>query len=322
MVNKEIILKSLDDAILKCQPKYESMHTVKQIAKYFHLKYELISNDDIPEGYNTRYTEGKVHSFTDTDNDCKIFVFDDLIEKKTGLLKSEWYRTEFELEDKENWSDEEIKEAIETSTYPLKQFIKDYMELPDEFKESIGELTFSYKTREGALGTTSGLTAEGKDNKSSIQMYSDSIDVVGFSDVIQSNPRTVFFHEVGHSISRKLAYDSKEGYNWDYNPDYLAQTKEYKKGRSADKKLNGDKYATSYGKSSKDFTEEQADVTMAMLLKASSKDDSNYGKYKIALASAYNKGVYESEDHLSVDDFLERYPNRVSALNKYLKLEL
>lgn len=103
MVDKQLINKSLEYAILKCMPRFETMKTPKQVARYYHLRYELLDSKDIPDGYNAHYSDGKVHCFTDTRNDdCKIFVFDELIEKGTGLLKSEWYQEDFYLDEQEN----------------------------------------------------------------------------------------------------------------------------------------------------------------------------------------------------------------------------
>ena len=65
-------------------------------------------------------------------------------------------------------------------------------------------------------------------------------------------------------------------------------------------------------------------MTALMLLKATSKTDSNYSK---RVMFTYPKGgtyTYPSDkDYVyTIDDFLKRYPNRVEALNKYMNLEL
>ena len=327
MINKDLISKSLDLAIIKCQPKFESMHTVKQIAKYFHFKYEGIVNEVSKDSEFYQLSrigeniDGKVHIFTDPKNDnCQIYIYDDLIEKETGLLKSKWYEQEFQSQSQEMNEKEKI-ETINETTYPLKQFFKDYTDLPENIKSSIGLLSFDLIENGDVSGDTSYLD----DGKCMIRMHQIGIEESGFGNMIMSNPRKTLFHEVGHSISHKLGYEDKS--YWEENAfadtsfSYLATRKDYKKARSNDKKLTGDRYATEYGKSSKSFDEEQADITSAMLLKALSKNDTNFNNYRMTLSSA-SSSVLKDKDLISIDDFLERYPNRISALNKYMNLEL
>ncbi len=320
MVNKELIRKSLDDAILKCKPKFESMHTPKQIAKYFHLKYEgVVSKEEIN---NKEYIESeKLHKFIDSNNEnCKIFVSEELFDKKTGNLKnSDWYNEEY-LKYPEFYTDltkEDVKRIIHEEGYPLKQFIKDYKDIPSDIQSSVEEMIFS--SEEDA--TANGRWVSTNNGKGTVILYSDALDMVGFRPNIESNPRTVLYHEIGHAIAHKLGYEAEYDAFYDIDANYLAETKDYKDGRRLDRKLTGDFYATEYGVMSKSKVEEQADMVMAMLLKATSKNDPDYNLYRIALASAYEDD-YTQENHISVDDFLKRYPNRVEALNKYLKLEL
>lgn len=150
------------------------------------------------------------------------------------------------------------------------------------------------------------------DGKGTINLY---------YEYLGGRTRNTFYHEVGHSFSHKVGYDAKETYDRDYSHTYLADSKDYKEGRRKDRKLNGDFYATEYGQRSKDKSEEQADVTMAMLLKATSKNDPKYNKRVIHLPK-YMEINGDYTDIISVDDFLERYPNRVEALNKYMRLDL
>ena len=324
MITKEIISKSIDEAIWKCKPKFESMHTPKQIAKYFKLDYELIdsSKNNIPVHtlWAPDLTEGNIHKFTDPNNDdCPIYVPDSIFERKTGLLTSDWYENEFpqQLEESE-WTSDEISEAVTDSTYPLKQFIKDYNDLPMNIKSSIGNLVFHSYESENSSGQFTELSDNGKGN---IILFRNCIEKEGFRGSIMSNPRKTFFHEATHSFASSVALKTPKPYDFVHSAEYLAGTKDYKKARREDKKLNGDKYATVYGRSAKSFVEEQADVGSAMLLKSLSKNDPEYNTYKMELAKGY-KRPYNEDDYLSVDDFLKRYPNRVSMLNKYMSLDL
>lgn len=320
MVSIKLISKSIDDAIGKCKPKFATMHTPKQIARYFHLNYEgivnksLVNNDDYVESDN-------LLKFTDPNNeDCNIFISEELFDKKTGNLKnSDWYHDEYleYPEDYTDLSDEDVKRIIQEEGYPLKQFIQDYKDIPSNIQSSVEEVVFSSEEDY----TATGRWLSTSNGKGTVLLYSDALDVVGFRPNIESNPRTVLYHEMGHAIAHKLGYEAEYGAFFDTDANYLAESKDYMEGRRRDRKLTGDFYATEYGVSSKSKVEEQADVTMAMLLKACSDNDSNYNLYRIALASAYEDD-YTQENHISIDDFLARYPNRVSALNKYLNLDL
>ena len=319
----EFIHKSIDDAILKCKPKFESMHTVKQIARYFGYKYEgIVDKEEIK---NKEYVDStKVHKFTDPKNEnCSIYVSEELFDEETGNLKnSDWYNDEYLKypEDYTDLSEEDVKRRIQEEGYPLKEFMKDYDDIPLEIKSSVDELIFS--SEDDAIANGRWIATD--NGKGTILLYSDALNKTGGGNEISSNARTTLFHEIGHSFAHKLGYAEKYSYDYDYNAKYLAESKDYKEGRRLDRKLTGDFYATEYGARSKSKIEEQADVTMAMLLKACNKNDPNYSNYRMALASAYtlHQSIYDEDDYLSVDDFLKRYPNRVKALNKYMNLEL
>ena len=66
MVDEVFIRKSLENAIIKCKPKFESMHTPKQIARFFNLDYEGIVNaDDVDDEEDIHYLGGDFHYFKD-----------------------------------------------------------------------------------------------------------------------------------------------------------------------------------------------------------------------------------------------------------------
>lgn len=325
MVELEIISKSIDAAIFKCMPKFETMKTPKQIAKYFHLKYEEFDRMPTDTMYNKNMNQkylsedydemveytGEVYSFTDPNNDnCRILISKNFFEKETGNLVSDWYKgnKEYREEHPEKEFDEDTKKYIENNIYPLKQFIKDYMDIPSNIKSSVGEIVLDM---ESSLG---GQCFADEEGKSLINISRVDSVVFNDSDIVET-PRKTLFHEVSHAFSNKVQFETKDDIYWDIPKcDYISNTKEYKKGQKEDRKLTGDYYATSYGASSKSKVEEQADVCSAMLMKALNKDDKDYNNRKMALA--------DGKTYISIDDFLKRYPNRVSALNKYLELEL
>ncbi len=59
---------------------------------------------------------------------------------------------------------------------------------------------------------------------------------------------------------------------------------------------------------------------MAMLLKSLSKDIPNFENLYMELP--HTSGVVEVDKVITIDEFLEMFPNRVEALNKYMRLDL
>ena len=356
MVDRNFILKSLDDAIVKCKPNFETMHTVKQIARYFGYKYEGLLNEMPKEakywscdgGWSDfdLKVEGKVYKFTDPKNDnLPFYVYEDLLDTKTGRLIGDTYKDV--VLDKDEWYnyldfenlDEKSKEIfINATSYPLKEFFKDYEDLPEQFKKSIGELVID---RHGGTigGHTLPLLDEDKPDKNLIIMHRPSIEQAGFSfhnseyfknrkhgwdnEFIRGDMRYVLFHEVNHALSHYLGYNRPNRKDdAEFDMEFLQRTNAYVKGRKLDEKLTGDKYAGDYATSAKSFSEDCADTGALMLLKALSKNDKNYNRrvmFKYPKGGAYPPN---REDVFNIDDFLKRYPNRVNGLNKYLDLEL
>lgn len=303
---------------------FDDIQTPEECAKYFNLNYEGIL-EEIPQdttyfqhSYVGDKIEGKVHSFTDPHNEnCRIYVYDDMLEN--GMLTSTYYEREIQTLTEEEISklpkeeQEELQETIKSTTYELKQFFKDYDDLPEILKSSIDELVFGLKTGDVG-GAFIGSYASGG-AKGAVQLNRECIGETGFDGKIKDNPRTTLFHEMGHSLAHKLGfgYDKLE---YEYGASYIVDTKIYKKARRDDKKLNGDKYATDYGARSKSFEEEQADVTSAVLLNLLKKNDKNYDKYVMYLQGVEKEGLRGNVIYL--DEFLERYPNRVKVIKDFL----
>ncbi len=297
---------------------FEKVITPQQCAEYFNLDYRgIVDGDDIEDYY---YVKGKVHMFVDhNNNDSIIYVSDDLLEKETGLLKSDWYETEFQEQAEEwGWDEKEVNDAIERTTYPLRQFFKDYDDIPPHLKECIGVLNLSNDLTHDRNGDWKADIHGGDDRRSNINIYKDAFETSGFDEEISHNVKYTLYHELGHGIAHTLEYDNKWGWKWDVGSEYFAKHSKYTNAKKKDKQLNGDKWATQYGESSRTNVEECADVSMYVLLNHLKDKDPNYSRYRASLPFK----TTSSKEDLTIDEWIERYPNRAKVMSEVMGIDL
>jgi hypothetical protein len=294
------------------------------VAEYFHLNYEglldkIKEEDDKWDWYADK---GKVYCFTDPNNgNATFYIFEECLNTENLRLESDGFK-EYMSEEFENMTEEERINEIESASYPLKQFFKDYDDLPQNVKESIGIVRLGdTDTRRNVSGDCTACLVKGKEGRGEINLFQMTFNGGGDgSNPIHSNVRTVFYHELGHSYAHKLEYENKWGWHWETGSDYMAKNKKYTNAKKEDKKLNGDKWATAYGQSTNKNSEECADVTKAVLLNATKDKDPNYSQYRIELS--FTEDRYLSKDrYVSVDEFIEKYPNRVKAVKEMMNVE-
>lgn len=299
---------------------FEKVITPQQCAEYFNLDYRGIVNGEDTE--KSGDVEGDVHMFIDhNNNDAKIYVSDDLLEKETGLLKTGWYENNYQTQaEKWDWDEEKKKEVLEGSTYPLRQLFKDYDDIPSHLKKCIGILNLSNEEYGDRVGDCCADIFGKDESRCHINIYKGAFETSGFKDEISQNARCVLYHELGHGFAHKLEYDNRWGSDWDTGSHYFATHSKYTNAKKEDKKLNGDKWATDYGESSRKNSEECADVSMIVLLNHLKGKDQNYSRYRVSLpySTTYPNDTQQSFADLSVDEWIERYPNRAKVVKEMM----